>query len=315
MTILMHRLKALAVLETVLRTGSFSRAAEQLFITQSAVSQHIKQLEGELGLLFERTPRQLKPTTRAERLRPYLSQGFAQLNEGWRQLRCQDEERVVTVTLLPSFASRWLLPRLPSFSRCCPEVELRLSMNDQLQDLQTSAIDLAIRFGPGHYPGLQVTHLMDDELFPVASPALLAVQGTPQSPAELERFVLLKDNSLESFNWSSWLRLAGVANFQPRHNLTISDSAQVVNMALAGQGIALARRSLVASELQNGTLRQLFEMVLPCPYAYYLLQSPHRASRPAVQCFVRWLQQAIAEDQACCAAGGCGSGVEDSPAG
>lgn len=71
---------------------------------------------------------------------------------------------MVTVTLLPSFASRWLLPRLPSFSRCCPEVELRLSMNDQLQDLQTSAIDLAIRFGPGHYPGLQVTHLMDDEL-------------------------------------------------------------------------------------------------------------------------------------------------------
>lgn len=130
----------------------------------------------------------------------------------------------------------------------------------------------------------------------MASPALLAVQGTPQSPAELERFVLLKDNSLESFNWSSWLRLAGAADFQPRHNLTISDSAQVVNMALAGQGIALARRSLVASELQNGTLRQLFEMVLPCPYAYYLLQSPHRASRPAVQCFVRWLQQAIAED-------------------
>ena len=315
MTVLMHRLKALAVLETVLRTGSFSRAAEQLFITQSAVSQHIKLLEAELGLLFERTPRQLKPTARAERLRPYLSQGFAQLNEGWRQLKCQDEERVVTVTLLSSFASRWLLPRLPSFSRCCPDVELRLSMNDQLLDLQTSAIDLAIRFGPGNYPGLQVTHLMDDELFPVASPALLAVQGTPQSPAELERFILLKDNSLESFNWSSWLRLAGVTDFQPRHNLTISDSAQVVNMALAGQGIALARRSLVASELQNGTLRQLFERVLPCPYAYYLLQSPHRAPRPAVQCFVRWLQQAIAEDQAGGGAGVCGSGVENLPAG
>ncbi len=110
---LMHRLKALAVLEAVLRTGSFSRAAEQLFITQSAVSQHIKQLESELGPLFERMPRQLKATARAERLRPYLSQGFAQLEEGWRQLKNQDEDRVVTVTLLPSFASRWLLPRLP----------------------------------------------------------------------------------------------------------------------------------------------------------------------------------------------------------
>ncbi len=295
---LMHRLKALAVLEAVLRTGSFSRAAEQLFITQSAVSQHIKQLESELGPLFERMPRQLKATARAERLRPYLSQGFAQLEEGWRQLKNQDEDRVVTVTLLPSFASRWLLPRLPSFSHCCSDIELRLSMSDQLQDLHASGLDLAIRFGRGNYPGLQVTHLMDDELFPVASPALLAVQGAPQTPAELERFILLKDNSLESFNWSSWLRLAGVPEFRPRHNLTISDSAQLVNMALAGQGIALARRSLVASELQQGTLVQLFDLVLPCPFAYYLLQTPRTHLRPAVQCFVRWLQKEIAQDQA-----------------
>ena len=297
MSVLMHRLKALAVLEAVLRTGSFSRAAESLFITQSAVSQHIKQLEGELGLLFERLPRQLKPTPRAERLRPFLQQGFAQLEEGWRQIQNRDEESVVTITLLPSFASRWLLPRLAQFTACCPEIELRLAMSDQLQDLQISAIDLAIRFGRGNYPGLQVTHLMDDELFPVASPGLLAREGAPATPAELARFTLLKDNSLESFNWSSWLRLAGVTEFVPSHNLTISDSAQVVNMALAGQGVALARRSLVGTELQNGTLVQLFDLLLPCPFAYYLLQTPRTMLRPAVQRFVLWLQQQIAQDK------------------
>ena len=293
MSVLMHRLKALAVLEAVLRTGSFSRAAEQLFITQSAVSQHIKQLESEVGQLFERTSRQLKPTASAERLRPYLAQGFAQLEEGWRQLKRQDDDRVVTITLVPSFASRWLLPRLSHFSQCCPQIELRLSMSDQLQDLHTSALDLAIRFGKGNYPGMQVTHLMDDELFPVASPGLLAAQGAPASPADLHRFTLLKDNSLESFNWSSWLALAGATGFTPYHNLTISDSAQIVSMALAGQGIALARRSLVSTELQQGSLVQLFDVVLPCPYSYYLLQTPRTRLRPAVQSFVRWLQAEI----------------------
>ena len=295
MSVMMHRLKALAVLEAVLRTGSFSRAAESLFITQSAVSQHIKQLEAELGLLFERTPRLLTPTARAERLRPYLMQGFAQLEEGWRQMKNKEEDRVVTITLLPSFASRWLLPRLASFSNCCPQIELRLAMSDQLQDLHATGLDLAIRFGSGHYPGVEVIHLMDDELFPVASPALLAREGAPITPKELARFTLLKDNSLESFNWSSWLRLAGLPEFKPYHNLTISDSAQVVSMALAGQGIALARRSLVGAELQNGSLVQLFDLVLPCPYSYYLLQTPRTMLRPAVQSFVRWLKHEVAQ--------------------
>ena len=126
----MHRLKALAVLDAVLRTGSFSAAAASLFITQSAVSQHIKQLEQEVGMLFERQPKGLKPSCRAERIRPFLSQGLAQMEEGWRQLTAREQDNQVCITVLPSFASCWLLPRLNGFSQQCPDIELRLSMSD-----------------------------------------------------------------------------------------------------------------------------------------------------------------------------------------
>ena len=295
MSVLMHRLKALAVLDAVLRTGSFSAAAASLFITQSAVSQHIKQLEQEVGMLFERQPKGLKPSCRAERIRPFLGQGLAQMEEGWRQLTAREQDNQVCITVLPSFASCWLLPRLNGFSQQCPDIELRLSMSDQVQDLHASTLDLAIRFGPGDYPGLVVTPLMADELFPVVAPALLARLGAPTSPADLQRFSLLKDNSPDAMNWHGWLKLTGEREFTPQHQLTVSDSAQLIRLAVAGQGVALARRSLVEEELACGTLTRLFDTVLPSPYAYYLVQTSRSVLRPAVQCFVQWLQQQVAQ--------------------
>lgn len=293
MSTLMHRLKSLAVLDCVLRVGSFSRAAEQLFITQSAVSQHIKQLEAELGRLFDRLPGQLRPTLRAERLRPYLANGFAQLDEGWQQAHSQPSDQVVTVTTLPSFASRWLVPRLSQFSQQFPDIALRLVINDQVQDLHAGGLDVAIRFGPGHYPGFAVTPLMRDELFPVASPALLSRIGSPARPEDLLGYPLLNDNSHASINWPGWLAYACGSELTLAHHLTISDAAQNMLMAIAGQGVALARRSLISDELTNGALVRLFDIALPSPYAYYLVQTERSMLRPAVQTFVDWLQQEV----------------------
>lgn len=298
MSALMHRLKSLAVLETVLRAGSFSRAAAQLFITQSAVSQHIKQLESELGMLFERQAGRLIPTAKAECLRSYLTNGFAQLEEGWQQAQTRTADQVVTVTTLPSFASRWLVPRLSQFSQLHPEIALQLVINDQVQELHAAGLDLAIRFGMGSYPGLRVELLMQDELFPVASQALLDRQGEPAKPEDLVRYTLLNDNSHDSINWPGWLQRVGLGEVKPAHNLTISDSAQNILMAMAGQGIALARRSLVADELANGALVRLFDITLPSPFAYYLVQTERSALRPAVRTFVRWLQQEVLHFQA-----------------
>ncbi|MFC3911876.1 LysR substrate-binding domain-containing protein [Pseudaeromonas sharmana] len=295
MAILMHRLKALAVLDAVLSTGSFSAAAVSLCVTQSAISQHIKQLEQEVGLLFERHPRGLRPTCRAERMRPFLSQGLAQLEEGWRQLRSDAADNVVCLTVLPSFASCWLLPRLDAFNLAFPHIELRLSMSEQVQDLQASTLDLAIRFGPGDYPGLLVTPLMSDELFPVASPAFLASVGLPESPAALQHYALLRDNAPERMNWRAWFECAGVREFRGQHHLTLSDSAQLIRMAVAGRGVALARRALVAEELACGTLQRLFDIALPSPYAYYLVQTARSALRPAVRAFADWLLSQVAD--------------------
>ena len=302
MSDLMHRLKALAVLQAVLETGSFSQAAQRLFITQSAVSQHVKQLEATLGPLFVRGPRQLIPTPLAEGLRPYLSQGFAQLQAGWQQAQGRQDNQVVTITVLPSFASCWLFPRLPSFNRCCPEIELRLSVSDQVQDLTAGGLDLAIRFGQGQYPGLVVERLMDDELFPVAAPSLLASQGTPASPADLADYLLLRDNSPPTMNWPGWLAKAGQRDLAVRYGMMVSDAGQLLGMAQAGLGIALARRSLLGTSLEDGRLTRLFDIGLLSPFAYYLVQRPQSAGRPAVGRFVRWLRQEIRQPGAGCGA-------------
>ena len=154
-------MKSLYVLDVVLQTGSFSLAAEKLYITQSAVSQHIKQLEEDLGPLFIRQARSLQPTGLAESLRNSLKKGFFELEYGWNQVM-QPDQKTLTISVLPSFASSWLIPRLERFSEQYPEIELRLSMTDQQVDFDRANIDAGIRYGLGNYPDLIVRHLMDD---------------------------------------------------------------------------------------------------------------------------------------------------------
>lgn len=288
MSKLFHRLKSLYVLDSVLQTGSFSQTAEQLLITQSAVSQHIKQLEDEIGLLFVRQNRVLQPTDLAEALRSKLKQGFVELEHSW-SLATQPKQKTLTLSVLPSFASSWLLPRLERFSSAYPDIEIRLSMTEQQVDFDRSNIDAGIRYGLGNYPNLITRHLMDDYLFPVAS----RTQFPTMSIDDLTQQTLIRDNSAEYFNWEGWLELVGKKHLQPKKFLFISDGSLMIKAAIAGHGIALGRRSLVHDELNSGLLYRLFAEELKSPFSYYLVMPPRSRTCPELKAFTQWLVDEI----------------------
>lgn len=292
MSQLFHRLKSLYVLNVVMQYQSFSQAAHQLHMTQSAVSQHIKQLEAEVGMLFVRSTRSVEPTELALSLCDALNSGFALLEKGWEQARYPGQQSL-TISLLPSFASNWLLPRLPSFSALHPEIELRLSLSTENIDFNRCPDDAGIRYGFGNYPDLIVRHLMDDYIFPVMSP-LLAVQI---SLDDLMNFTLIRDDEEDYCNWEGWLRLAGCPYLKPKRFLTISDSSLGIKAAIAGQGIALTRQSLIIDELKNGTLVKPFTCELKSPFSYYLVIPERSRNNPLLRVFSEWLMAQLVQVQ------------------
>jgi LysR family transcriptional regulator, glycine cleavage system transcriptional activator len=288
MSKLFHRLKSLYVLDVILQTGSFSQAAEKLYITQSAVSQHIKQLEDDLGPLFIRKTRALQPTGQAEHLRSSLKRGFSELEYGWDQAK-QPNQKTLTISVLPSFASNWLIQRLNRFSEQHPDIELRLSMTELQVDFDRTNIDAGIRYGSGGYPDLIVKHLMDDSIFPVMN----CSHQQSLTLDDLTEHVLIRDNSANYFNWEGWLELANRPDLQPKRYLTISDGSLVIKAATAGQGIALGRRSLVQDELTSGILCQPFPQEMKSPFSYYLVMPPRSRDHEELKLFTEWLMQEI----------------------
>ncbi len=288
MSTLFHRLKSLYVLDVVLQTGSFSLAAEKLYMTQSAVSQHIKQLETDIGPLFIRQTRALQPTALAEGLRNNLKKSFSELEYGWNQAM-QPDQKTLTISVLPSFASNWLIPRLDRFSEQYPEIELRLSMTEQQVDFGRSNIDAGIRYGQGDYPDLITKHLLDDYIFPVMN----CSYRQNLTLDDLAEQVLIRDNSADYFNWEGWLKLAGKPELQPKRYLTISDGSLMIKAAMAGQGIALGRKSLVMEELTSGMLCQPFPQEIKSPFSYYLVMPPRSRDHKELKLFIRWLMEEI----------------------
>ena len=288
MSTLFHRLKSLYVLDVVLQTGSFSLAAEKLYMTQSAVSQHIKQLETDIGPLFIRQTRALQPTALAESLRNNLKKGFSELEYGWNQAM-QPDQKTLTISVLPSFASNWLIPRLDRFSEQYPEIQLRLSMTEQQVDFGRSNIDAGIRYGQGDYPDLITKHLLDDFIFPVMN----CSYRQSLTLDNLAEQVLIRDNSADYFNWEGWLKLVGKPELQPKRYLTISDGSLMIKAAMAGQGIALGRKSLVMDELTSGMLCQPFPQEMKSPFSYYLVMPTRSRDHKELKLFIRWLMEEI----------------------
>jgi LysR family glycine cleavage system transcriptional activator len=264
---------------------SLAAAAEELHVTPSAVSLQIRQLEDHLGVpVFIRTGRGLQLTNEGKAILPGILEGFDQLRMALSLIGSQGEENVLTLSVAPSFASKWLAPRLDTFSQEHPDLDVRVLATDQLVDFAIDDVDLAIRYGSGVYPGLSSEHLMSERVFPVCSPALLAQANAEHLIDLLRTTPLLHDDSPDLDktcpDWRMWLRAARISGIDWRRGPRFNQSSLVLEAAVAGRGVALAKSTLAAADLAAGRIVRLADTDQPVEFAHYLVYPPeHRQSR------------------------------------
>ena len=288
-------LNTLRVFKEAAHSLSFTEASKVLNVTQAAVSHQIKSLESELGqLLFERGNRSLALTDSGQRFLPYVDQIFSVLQEGMEQLSAEENPNTLTVSVLPSFASRWLVPRLGLFIKANPDIDFRLAPSRGLTNFKKESIDLAIRHGSGRYPGLHCMHLLDESIFPVCSPDLMNGPHALRHPRDLKHHVLLHDDG--HGDWRKWLLAADVHDVDADKGPVYSDSGMAVQSAIEGDGVALARSQLVKADIRRGLLVKPFDITQPSRFAYYIVYPDDHPATPAMNAFINWMQEQVAID-------------------
>lgn len=294
-------LNALRAFEAAARHESFKAAAEELAVTPAAVGHQIRTLEDFLGVeLFVRLNRSVELTDRGRRILPGLTASFDSLVDTLAILEDPDETNVITVSTVPSFAVKWLIPRLERFNRAYPDYDVRISASVDLVDFRRDHIDCSIRFGRGVYPGLQVSKILDDTIMPAASPALLEAEGSVSSPADLARFPLVHDDSLRfdpmTPDWRAWLTAAGVDEAVDwRRGAHFSFADHALQAAIDGVGIVLARRSIAEQDIAAGRLIPLFETEQPLTMSYWFTTLPEKSDQPRIKAFRDWLLSEASE--------------------
>ncbi|TDJ77382.1 transcriptional regulator GcvA [Pseudomonas putida] len=282
-------LNALRVFEVVARHLNFRLAAEELGVTQAAVAQQIRGLEASLGLpLFERRARGLALTDAGRAYSGSIRTALAMIDEATRLLR--PEPAHLTVSVTPTFASKWLIPRLGAFAECHPGIDLRVLATDRLSHFHTDAVDIAVRYGqPPFGPGLDCERLMAQRIVAVASPALFAQHGPPTSAESLQGYVMLHD---AHDDWPEFTA-ALFAQHEPisaRH-MRFNQTSLAIEAAINGQGIALADQAFVASDIAAGRLQQVFGQVLQRDKAFYLVWPRKARQAPMLEIVRDWLRQ------------------------
>lgn len=281
-------LSALRAFEAAARHLSFTRGGRELEVTQAAVSHQIRALEAYLGVkLFRRLSRGLVLTDSGQEYFTRVRDAFERLERATARLRRHETSGRLTVSVLPSFAARWLVPRLGRFRERHPSVDVHLAPDERLVDFASGAADVAVRYGGGSYRGLESLRLLEEELFPVASPRLFETGVPLGEPSDLRYHTLLHDELPDS--WKRWLLAAGVEDVDPTPGPTYSDSSHLVQAAVEGQGVALARSVLAEAELRAGRLVRLFDQPLPSEFAYYLVYPETSAALPKVAAFRAWI--------------------------
>jgi LysR family glycine cleavage system transcriptional activator len=288
-------LSALRAFEAAARHMSFSRAADELHVTPAAISHQIHALEQELGVqLFHRMNRSIELTASARVLLPGLSEAFAGIQSSVRRLRAHNDTGTLTVTASPSFAAKWLVLRLHRFQEQCLEVDVRISATDDVVDLSKGDFDIAIRYGTGNYPGLEVELLFTNEVFPACSPQLLSSGPPLRTPDDLPLHNLIHDQAVERDplvpTWPMWLKAAGVKNVPATTGLSFNNMHLALDAAIAGHGVVLAYSTIAAADLASGRLVRLFTLALPDQFAYYIVTAPGALERPKVRAFRDWLR-------------------------
>ena len=292
-------LSALRAFEAVARRLSFTRAAEELHVTPAAVSQQVRLLEGQLGTsLFERSRRSVSLTAAGIAILPDIQAGFESLSRVMTGVARQSHAKTLTISVAPSFASKWLLPRLPEFSAQYPDVDLRISATVGLADFARNEADLAIRFGSGRYPGLDCERLFRESVCPLCSPRLAKGKRALKKPGDLKNFRLLHDLSVpgdpDASGWARWLKLAGAPEVNANRGTKFSLAELALQAAIDGAGVVLGRLALAELDLAAGRLYRPFKRVLPLEMGYFLALPKKNRERPEIQSFRAWLRSAAA---------------------
>jgi LysR family transcriptional regulator, glycine cleavage system transcriptional activator len=290
-------LNALKAFEAAGRLSSVTAAADALAVTPSAISRQVRQLEEDLDLqLFRRSRTGLTLTEAGAALLAGLTDGFQRIALAVDAVRPRPESKVVTVSMLSTFAMRWLLPRLGHFNQAHPDIEVRLSTSVEPVDLARGDIDCAIRFGRGDWPGLVADRLFAERLTAVCSPALLAKGAPLETPEDLRGHTLLHAR-LRPDHWRIWLHAAGIDDLDPRAGPVFETRNFVIQAALQGLGIAVIDPALVGEELASGRLVQPFPRILALEGAYFLVRHPAKSKLHRVVAFRDWLLYEANQDR------------------
>lgn len=286
-------LNALRAFEAAARHLNFSRAADELSVTPGAVSQQIQNLEDYVGAaLFKRTPKGLLLTDAAQTALPALREAFDRLAEAASMLTAAVDGRRLTLTAAPSFAAKWLVPRLGKFEQAYPQVDVWLSAGIDLVDLNAGEVDLAIRYGGGRYNGLEVQRLMSETVIPVISPELAATNPLNE-PSDLLNHILLHDGSPDPDDscpdWTMWLAARGVKGVDGNRGPRFNQSSLVIEAAMNGRGVALAKRTLAQADLDAGRLIAPLQIATAVDFAYYLVHPKAKGRLPQVKAFLTWI--------------------------
>ncbi len=290
----MPSLNALRAFEATARHGSLTRAAGELHVTPAAVSHQLKALEEDLGIkLMRRVGQELILSEAAQAGLPSLRQGFRALAEGVRLLREDPSHHYLTVSVPPTLAATWLVPRLDRFKRQETDIDVRLEASDEMVNFLHDGVDMAIRFGGGDYPGLHATRLFGEQVYPVCSPELLDGDHGLTNLQNLKHHTLLhvewQAARDEPPSWEMWLRAAGVDDVDATRGPRFSHGAMSLQAAAQGHGVALGSSALVADALKAGRLVKPFDLTIDYEFTYFVVSPQETAEDPKIKAFRRWL--------------------------
>ena len=287
-------LNALKAFESAARHLSVKLAAEELCVTPGAVSQMLKTLEAHLGTkLFERVPRGIYLTDAGRDYLPSIRNAFRQIAEASRRVAASNDVGTLTVSVTPFFASAWLVPRMASFQRAHPEIDLQIVTSNVLVDFSRNGVDVAVRHGLGRYPGLRSDRVVTVEMVAIAAPPLVERLGRPTSAADLARWPQVHD--AERKGWSLWFQANGITEVRAPRGPSFDDSGLLLKAVLAGQGAGLLPAAMVASEIATGELIQLLDTAQIEEFAYYLVCPDNRQALPKIVAFREWILGSAAQ--------------------
>ncbi len=296
-------LNALRAFDAAARHMSFKMAADDLSVTPAAISQQIRSLEDFLGVeLFRRSNRSLILTEAAQLSLAPLKEAFDRMEEAVDIIADTKHTNVIKVSVSPSFASKWLVPRLASYYERRPQAIVKISASMSLTDFSADDVDLAIRYGAGDYPGLHAEEILRETVFPVCSPDLLASNKPLSEPADLLAHTLIHDDSFSDDdtapNWPMWLKAAGIAVVDGLPAIHFNTHSLAIEAAVMGRGVALARSAIAAEDLKAGRLVKPFGEEMPVAFAHYIVCPADKLKSERIQDFTDWLNDEAKRDTA-----------------